>query len=289
MSEAEYRPTKRDLERLAELASAKLTIHESNEDYHDEAETQNAEDLLRELGQVLFSGGGDAFASLVSQNSARIREAARYDEHVAEVLVLGYKLGISADSGACMNDLGALYYMGELVEQDYARAAELYEMAMAHGCYQSIVNLGYIYEYGRTGEKDLGKAYRYYALAAALAPSSEAVYKLGDMYSRGVTGERDVMKAKALWERSLELAHGLAEFAQPAIRIAKLLIDAGAVAQGVKRDPLRALHLFQQAEIGLRIDITENGMTYYQRRLEEAIEGQERARALVVMDDAVLH
>ena len=288
MSEAEYRPTKRDLERLAELASAKLTIHESNEDYHDEAETQNAEDLLRELGQVLFSGGGDAFASLVSQNSARIREAARYDEHVAEVLVLGYKLGISADSGACMNDLGALYYMGELVEQDYARAAELYEMAMAHGCYQSIVNLGYIYEYGRTGEKDLGKACRYYALAAALAPSSEAVYKLGDMYSRGVTGERDVMKAKALWERSLELAQGLAEFAQPAIRIAKLLIDAEAVAQGVKRDPLRALHLFQQAEIGLRIDITENGMTYYQRRLEEAIEGQERARALVELDDAML-
>ncbi len=288
MSEAEYRPTKRDLERLAELASAKLTIHESNEDYRDEAETQNAEDLLRELGQVLFSGGGDAFASFVSQNSARIREAARYDEHVAEVLVLGYKLGISADSGACMNDLGALYYMGELVEQDYARAAELYEMAMAHGCYQSIVNLGYIYEYGRTGEKDLGKAYRYYALAAALAPSSEAVYKLGDMYSRGVTGERDVMKAKALWERSLELAQGLAEFAQPAIRIAKLLIDAEAVAQGVKRDPLRALHLFQQAEIGLRIDITENGTTYYRRRLEEAIEGQERARALVELDDAVL-
>ena len=288
MSEAEYRPAKRDLERLAELASAKLTIHASNEDYHDEAEAQNAEGLLRELGQVLFSEGGDAFAHFVAQNSARIREAARYDEHVAEVLVLGYKLGISADSGACMNDLGALYYMGELVEQDYARAAELYEMAMAHGCYQSIVNLGYIYEYGRTGEKDLGKAYRYYALAAALAPSSEAVYKLGDMYSRGVTGERDVMKAKALWERSLELAHGLAEFAQPAIRIAKLLIDAEAVAQSVKRDPLRALHLFQQAEIGLRIDITENGMTYYQRRLEEAIEGQERARALVEMDDTVL-
>ena len=288
MSEAEYLPTKRDLERLAELTSAKLTIHASNEDYHDEAETQNAEDLLRELGQVLFSGDGDVFAHFVAQNSARIRDAARYDEHVAEVLALGYKLGISAGSGACMNDLGALYYMGELVEQDYARAAELYEMAMAHGCYQSIVNLGYIYEYGRTGEKDLGKAYRYYALAAALAPSSEAVYKLGDMYGRGVTGERDVMKAKALWERSLELAQGLAEFAQPAIRIAKLLIDAEAVAQGVKRDPLRALHLFQQAEIGLRIDITENGMTYYQRRLEEAIEGQERARALVEMDDAVL-
>ncbi len=50
-----------------------------------------------------------------------------------------------------------------------------------------------------------------------------------------------------------------------------------------------ALHLFQQAEIGLRIDITENGMTYYQKRLVEAIEGQERARALVEANDAALH
>ena len=37
-----------------------------------------------------------------------------------------------------MNDLGALYYMGDLVEQDYAKAAELYEMAADAGCFQSI-------------------------------------------------------------------------------------------------------------------------------------------------------
>ena len=78
-----------------------------------------------------------------------------------------------------MNDLGALYYMGDLVEQDYAKAAELYEMAADAGCFQSIINLGYIYEYGRTGKPDHTKAYQWYSLAAALAPSSEAVYKLG--------------------------------------------------------------------------------------------------------------
>ena len=39
-----------------------------------------------------------------------------------------------------MNDLGALYYMGDLVEQDYAKAAELYEMAADAGCFQSIIN-----------------------------------------------------------------------------------------------------------------------------------------------------
>ena len=48
-----------------------------------------------------------------------------------------------------------------------------------------------------------------------------------------------------------------------------------------------ALTLYQRTEIGLRIDIA-NGMTYYTKRLREAIEGQEKARKLVEMDDCVI-
>lgn len=186
-----------------------------------------------------------------------------------------------------MNDLGALYYMGDLVEQDYAKAAELYEMAADAGCFQSIINLGYIYEYGRTGKPDHAKAYQWYSLAAALAPSSEAVYKLGDMFSRGRAVPQDRSKAYRLYERSLELARDDAEFAQPAIRIASMLIDPDAPSRGIDRNPLRALALYQRAEIGLRIDIA-NGMTYYAKRLREAIEGQEKARELVEMDNFVI-
>ncbi|MEE1373001.1 MAG: hypothetical protein U0J93_06445 [Parolsenella sp.] len=97
-------------------------------------------------------------------------------------------------------------------------------MAMNHGCYQSIINLGYIWEYGRTGERDYQEAYQCYALAAALADSGEAAYKLGDMYSRGKFVERDMAKAYQLWSRSLDLAEDIVEIAQPAIRIAQLLL-----------------------------------------------------------------
>ena len=166
-----------------------------------------------------------------------------------------------------MNDLGALYYMGDLVEQDYAKAAELYEMAADAGCFQSIINLGYIYEYGRTGKPDHTKAYQWYSLAAALAPSSEAVYKLGDMFGRGRAVPQDKSKAYRLYERSLELVRDDVEFVQPAIRIAAMLIDPDAPSCG--------------------IDIA-NGMTYYTKRLREAIEGQEKARKLVEMDDFVI-
>ncbi|OUP38895.1 tetratricopeptide repeat protein [Olsenella sp. An188] len=288
MENSTFNVSREDIERIAELSGIDVTFHETNLDYHDEAEIDNANELLKELGKVAFSSGGNNFARFVAENGERIRKLAPFNDGIAELLVLGYKLGISAGSAACMNDLGALYYMGEFVEQDYAKAAKLYEMAMEHGCYQSIVNLGYIYEYGRIGEKDLERAYRCYALAVALAPSCEAVYKLGDMYSRCITGQRDLPKAKALWERSLELADGIVETAQPAVRIAKLLVHPSAWKQGIERDPLRALSLYQQAEIGLRIDITVNGMTYYQRRLDEAIAGQDVARAMVETDGGVL-
>ena len=158
MENRAYNVSREDIERIAELSGIDVTFHETNLDYHDEVEIDNANELLKELGKVAFSSGGDAFARFVAENGERIRDLAPFNDGIAELLVLGYKLGISAGSAACMNDLGALYYMGDFVEQDYAKAAELYEMAMEHGCYQSIVNLGYIYEYGRIGEKDLQKA-----------------------------------------------------------------------------------------------------------------------------------
>lgn len=137
--------------------------------------------MVAMLAEAALSDRGDGFACYVAENMVAIRASALRSEEVCTVLVMGYELGISVGSAACMNDLGALYYMGELVPQDYARAAKLYEQAMDHGCFQSIINLGYIYEYGRTGEADHQKAYQCYALASALQPSCEAVYKLGDI------------------------------------------------------------------------------------------------------------
>ena len=283
MDTTAYNITHEELEHMAALAGIPVPPEGEAAGRPLPGDTLDADAFIKTMAGVAFAARGDDFASFAAKHHAEIHALAHRDNRVVELLVMGYKMGIDAGSGACMNDLGALYYMGELVEQDYARAAELYQMAADHGCYQSIINLGYIYEYGRTGECDLMKAYRCYALAAALTPSSEAAYKLGDMYSRGVTGEPRLRTAMTLWEHSLDLAESIVEAAQPAIRIARTLIDEKAAEAGIEYNPLRALSLFQQAEIGLRIDIAENGMTYYEKRLQEAIEGQRRARELVEM------
>ena len=156
-------------------------------------------------------------------------------------------------------------------------------MAADRGFQQSIINLGYIFEYGRTGEPDYDRAFECYALAAALEPSWEASYKLGDMYSRGRSVERNLSRAYLLWQRSLELADGIVQVAQPAIRIAQLLVSPDCRTWGIEPDPLQALMLFQQAEVGLRLDIAD-GQTYYRRRLQQAIDGQRQARELVERD-----
>lgn len=90
------------------------------------------------MAEAAASWEGDSFAEFAFFNKKRIREAATVAPEVVEVLVLGYKLGITDGSGACVNDLGALYYMGDLVEQDYVKAAELYEMAAGGAAMKSI-------------------------------------------------------------------------------------------------------------------------------------------------------
>ena len=52
-------------------------------------------------------------------------------------------------------------------------------------------------------------------------------------------------------------------------------------------DPLEALRLFQMAEIGLRKDIAD-GQYYYEKRLQEAIEGQKKAREAIEFFDGCI-
>lgn len=290
MSKEDYVPTPDDLEFVDREFDMSLGLSQRNgydteDGFVPEHPLDDVDRLCTKLlEKAAAAGSGDDYVIFVNAQRRRIRDAARRDERVARVVVIGHKMCIACGSASSMNMLGGMYYMGELVEQDYAKAAELYEMAMNDGLYQSIINLGYIYEYGRIGEPDHNKAFQYYALAAALAPSCEATYKLGDMFARGKVVERDMSKAYALWERAADLSENAEEFAQPAARIAKLLMDPDCAKWDIDPDPLRALMLYQRAEIGLRLSIAA-GATYYRKRLEEVIEGQGWARELVNLQD----
>ncbi|RRF99662.1 MAG: sel1 repeat family protein [Coriobacteriaceae bacterium] len=249
---------------------------EEDEDYLNEIDTDK---MIRAISTTALREGPDDFCEFVSANFDEIVEGNKMDERVGDILLIGYKIGLAQENGRSANDLGVLFYMGQIFKQDYRQATRLYKKAYRWGRYQGLINLGYVYEYGRTGEKDYAKAYQCYSVAAALTENYEAIYKLGDVYARGYLGKPDMDTAMELWEKSYDIAQRPPQIAQPAFRIAQQYLKPGKYFDP-EFDPLHALRLFQEAETGLRISVAL-GHPYYKERLQEAIEGQRQARKVL--------
>lgn len=79
-----------------------------------------------------------------------------------------------------MMQLGGWYY--ECRRFDIA--LKYYEMASAYDIDAADECLGYIWYYGRTGEKDYGKAFRHYAKSMERG-NLVSTYKVADMYRNG--------------------------------------------------------------------------------------------------------
>ncbi len=96
---------------------------------------------------------------------------------------------------AYMVELGGLYYESGQFEL----ALKYYELAAEHNNLYAISNLGYIWYYGRTGEKNYEKAF-YYFDKARRAGDVVAAYKVADMYRNGYYVEKDYEKYKSMIE-----------------------------------------------------------------------------------------
>ncbi len=245
-----------------------------------EVEPDSPAAFAAHLVDYLLSHTPDQFAEYMGSLQFVVQDMAEASPDVVKAMVLCYKSGIAAGSGICANDLGAMYYSGWFVEQSYKRAKELYEVGSSLGCSQALVNLGYIHEYGRVGKQNLTEAFRCYSVAAALEQHWEALYKLGDLYSQGKGVRENLRLAKSLWEKSLAVAEGPEQRCQPGIRIANAILSERCRDFGLVPDALRALELYQEAELGLRESL-DRGLEYYRPRLAEAIAGQSKARAIL--------
>lgn len=252
---------------------------EEGADYAPFTDDETLADACAQLASDLLNNDPCSFISSLASDYAFVY-ASCTDETFAKLVVRGCEYGVACRDGACANLLGAMYYSGTFVDQDYKRAKELYELAESQGAVQAMINLGYIYEYGRTGERDYLKAFMQYAKASAAYDAPEALYKLGDMYSRGSAVEKDMRAAYLLYEKCLTQSETIEMQAQAAIRIARLVSSSEYEDVGIEFNPALAFELYQLAERGLRADIAQ-GQTYYRKRLQEAIDGQERMRELL--------
>ncbi len=281
-----YYPTREELVRLGNYADMDCIFEDDPESCEQDDTPQTLTDdsepseTVKEIAEIAIKSDFEEFSSYIWDNIDLLCVLSNEDKEIIDVVELGFKYYIETKNGACACDFGALYYMGQILEQDYVKAKELYEIAVEFGNSQALINLGYIYEYGRTGEPDYKKAFEIYARAAALVANSESLFKFGDMYSRGKAVPQDMKAAVSLWKKSYEVADCSIGRGHPAFRLAKLAISPDAEEYGSFYDPFVALNLFQQAEFCFRLEI-KYGATYYEKNLQQAIEGQQKARELI--------
>lgn len=95
-----------------------------------------------------------------------------------------------------MMQLGGWYYEC----RKFDLALKYYEMASAFDIDAADECLGYIWYYGRTGEKDYEKAYRHFTKSMDRG-NLVSTYKVADMYKNGYFVEKDYKKYKEIIEK----------------------------------------------------------------------------------------
>lgn len=97
---------------------------------------------------------------------------------------LKYRLAAEKEIAVVRCNIGASYYHGEGVPQDYAEAAKWFRLAAEQGLSQAQYNLGVSYADGKGVPKDDAEAAKWYRLAAEQG-DAEAQYELGLRYLFG--------------------------------------------------------------------------------------------------------
>ena len=145
-------------------------------------------------------------------------------DKIAKKVVRFYKKAISKSNSRAMLNLGALYYNGVFVQQDFSEAVKLYKMAADSDdpsvAARAICNLGYCYYYGRNVAIDQNKAFSYYLKGVLLYNDTNCLYKLGDMYRYGECVEKDEKMAYTLYMKAYSVHLNFEEvFADILIRL----------------------------------------------------------------------
>ena len=129
--------------------------------------------------------------------------------------------------------LGGFYYE----ERRFDLALKYYEMAAKYDDLNAIVGLGYIWYYGRTGERNFEKAFYYYDKARQ-AGDPVAAYKVADMYRNGYYVDKDLSKYREIIEDLYPKVKDLQMLGDPvpevSIRLAKIRTEEGKTEEALR-------------------------------------------------------
>lgn len=141
-------------------------------------------------------------------------------------------------------DAGYIEKLGSFCYENgqYSTSLKHFEAAAEKGSSKALVGLGCIWFYGKTGERDYEKAFRYFTLASDRGDLNAGV-KLADMYKNGFFVRRDYGKYKdmirSLYRRVRSKNDPALPLPEVFLRYSKLCAERG--------ETIRALRLLQDA------------------------------------------
>ena len=145
---------------------------------------------------------------------------------------LSFVIAETGDPGYMMA-LGGWYYE----QRKFDLALKYYDMAAACDYEPAYGCLGYIWYYGRTGEKDYEKAFRNFQRSAELG-NRESAYKVADMYKNGYYVEKNVEKYREiiedLYKKVKNERNLFAPVPQICMRLARIRTDEGRAGEAVE-------------------------------------------------------
>lgn len=115
------------------------------------------------------------------------------------------------------------------------------EMAAEYDDLSAIIELGYLWFYGNSGEKDYDKAFYYFSKGAEIGEGKETLwcrYKLADMYHYGLGVEKDEAKYEEIiteaWKEVNPPEYLNEPFPEIALRYAELIASKGKKEEAAK-------------------------------------------------------
>ena len=130
---------------------------------------------------------------------------------------------------------------------DYQTAEKYYQKSAKMGNSQAACNLGYIFEFGRTGPRNYEKAF-YWFKKSADAGNANACYKVGDFYLYVKSIERDSNLAFEYYQSAVEIVENSEQDDDIKSDIYYRIALCGHKGYGVEQNDLVAFKYINDAE-----------------------------------------
>ena len=149
------------------------------------------EELLKQISDGHFDNAVNYIQNSVWPDKSFKTEA---DNCFTQDILMIAEAAADAGCSEAMNQLGAMYAEGYVVEKNELKSFEWYKRAADLGHDLATSNLGFCYLYGKGTEKNFENAF-YSFVKAAVFGIGDAIVRLGDMYLRGLYVQQDDIMA----------------------------------------------------------------------------------------------